>query len=190
MYKFIAVLLLFIISGCTGYNDLSEVNIKNKILLKNIKSWNVVYDSTSGYNKPEGTMVDNELAFTPYKDVNGVLDRPSPEYLFSDLRGKKISSGISKLLGEDGLKLANDADGVIQISRPTFLNEGRYILRTYVDFFDKDNQKIGTIVVYNNLRRETTSKGVRFVEMGGLMDDARFAEVCASKILSVFSETK
>ncbi len=190
MYKFIAVLLLFIISGCIGYNDLSEVNIKNKISLKNIKSWNVVYDSTSGYNKPEGTMVDNELAFTPYKDVNGVLDRPSPEYMLSDLRGKKISSGISKLLGEDGVKLANNGDGVIQVSRPTFLNEGRYILRTYVDFFDKDNQKIGTIIVYNNLRRETTSKGIRFVEMGDLMNDSGFAELCGKKILSVLSDTK
>jgi hypothetical protein len=187
--KSIVFLILLFISGCSGYNDLSEVNIKNKISLKNIKSWNVVYDSTSGYNKPEGTMVDNELAFTPYQDVNGVLDRPSPEYIFSDLRGKKLSTGISKLLGEDGVKLANNADGVIHISRPTFLDEGRYILRTYVDFYGKDDKKVASIVVFNNLRKETTSKGIRYVEMGGLMDDGKFAELCAKKISGVLNET-
>jgi len=188
MKQSIVIFLLLLIGGCSGYQNPSSVNIKNKSFLKDIKSWEVVYDSTGGYNKPSGTMVDNEEAFTPYKDVNSVFERPSPEYMYSDLRGKKLSTNISKLLVEDGVKISGNAGGVILISRPTFLNEGRYILRTYIDFFDKDARKLATIEVFNNLRKETTPKGIRYLEAGDLMNDAQFAEFCSEKILEIFNE--
>ncbi len=190
MKQCIVVFLMLLIGGCSGYQNPSSVNIKNKSFFKDIKSWEVVYDSTSGYNKPYGTLVDNELAFTPYKDVNSVFERSSPEYMYSDLRGKKLSTIISKLLGEDGVKISDNAAGYILISRPTFLNEGRYILRTYIDFFDKDAKKLATIEVFNNLRKETTANGIRYMDIGDLMNDSRFAEFCTEKILNVFRESE
>lgn len=185
MKQCVVIFLMLLIGGCSGYQNPSSVNIKNKSFFKDIKSWDVVYDSTSGYNKPYGTLVDNELAFTPYKDVNSVFERPSPEYMYSDLRGKKLSTIITKLLGENNVKISNSAGGVILISRPTFLDEGRYILRTYIDFFDKDARKLATIEVFNNLRKETTPKGIRYLEAGDLMSDSDFAKLCSELIISV-----
>lgn len=190
MKQSIVVFLMLLIGGCSGYQNPTTVNNTGKNFFKNIKSWEVIYDSTSGYNKPYGTLVDNELAFTPYKDVNSVFEVSSPEYMYSDLRGKKLSTIITKLLGEDGVKLSDNPDGVIVISRPTFLNEGRYILRTYIDLFDKDDKKLATIEVFNNLRKETTANGIRYMDIGDLMNDSRFAEYCTEKILSVFSESE
>lgn len=189
MKKSIVFLILLFITGCSGYNDLSEVNIKNKISLKNIKSWNVIYDSLSGYNKPFGNLVDNEEAFTPFKDVNSIRERPSPEYLYSDLRGKKLSANVVRNLIVKGMTFPEDAEGKIIILRPTFLNEGRYILHTYVIFFGKDDKEIAAIDVVNNLRKETTMKGVRYVDTGDLLNDSQFAEVCADKIAEVLNGT-
>jgi len=185
MYKYYAVILLFIISGCTGFSDQSSINIKNKSLLEGIKVWNIVYDSTSGYNKSYGTMVENEIAFTPYKDVNSVSDRPSPEYLFSDIRGKRLSTNIYKLLKDEGVLLSNDAKGVINVSRPTFLDDGRYIFRTTITFLDKENKEIAVIEVFNDVIKEITSKGISFKYSGDLKNDSQFASFCAQKILSV-----
>ena len=190
MYKSIAVILLFIISGCSGTIELSEINIKNESSLKNIRNWNVVYDSASGYNKSYGTMVENEIAFTFYKDVNSVPERPSPEYLISDMRGKKLSTNIFKLLKDGGVMLSDDAQGIINVSRPTFLNEGRYILRTTITLMDNKQNVIAVIEAYNNLRKETTAKGIVYKETGDLMNDSRFAGLCAEKILSALGKVK
>lgn len=178
-------LVLLIIAGCTGFTNQSEISIKNKSIIQGIKSWNVVYDSTSGYDKSYGTMVENEIAFTPYKDVNSVSDRPSPEYLYSDMRGKTLSTNIYQLLKDGGIMLSNDARGVINVSRPTFLNEGRYILRTTITFLDNENKVIAVVEAYNNLRKETSAKGITYKDTGDLMTDSRYASLCAEKILSV-----
>lgn len=178
-------LVLLIIAGCTGFSNNSEIHIKNKSVLQGIKNWNVVYDSTSGYDNSFGTTVENEIAFTPYKDVNSVSDRPSPEYLYSDLRGKTLSTNVYTLLKDGGISLSNDARGVIIISRPTFLNEGRYILRTTITFLDNENNKVAVVEAYNNLRKETSAKGINYKDTGDLMTDSRFAGLCAEKILSV-----
>lgn len=185
MKKSIVILILLFIAGCAGFNNPSEIKIRNQYVLRGIKNWNISFDSTRGYNKPYGTLVINETAFTDYKDVNSVPNRPSPEYLFADLRGKRLSGNIIRILGEKGMKLPDDADGKIIISRPTFLNEGRYILRTYITFFDKDNKEIAVIDVFNNLRKEITSGGIRYADTGEILDDNRFAEICVEKILSV-----
>ena len=185
MKKGIVFLILLIISGCSGVSNNSEIHIKNKSLLQGIKDWNVVYDSTSGYDKSYGTMVENEIAFTPYKDVNSVSDRPSPEYLYSDLRGKTLSTNVYKLLKDGGISLSNNARGVINVSRPTFLNEGRYILRTTITFLDNENNVIAVVEVFNNLRKEISAKGVNYKDAGDLLNDSRFAGLCAEKILSV-----
>lgn len=185
MKKSVVFLVLLIIAGCTGFSNNSEIHIKNKSLLQSIKDWNVVYDSTSGYDNSFGTTVENEIAFTPYKDVNSYSDRPSPEYLYSDMRGKTLSTNVYKLLKDGGIMLSNDARGVINISRPTFLDEGRYILRTTITFLDNENNKIAVIEAYNNVRKETTSKGISYKDTGDLMTDSRFAGLCAEKILSV-----
>jgi len=130
-------------------------------------------------------MVENEIAFTSYKDVNSVSDIPSPEYLYSDMRGKTLSTNIFKLLKDGGILLSNDAKGLINVSRPTFLNEGRYILRTTITFLDNENKVIAVIEAFNNLRKETTAKGINYKDTGDLMNDSRFAGLCAEKILSV-----
>jgi len=130
-------------------------------------------------------MVENEIAFTPYKDVNSVSDRPSPEYLYSDLRGKTLSTNVYKLLKDGGISLSNNARGVINVSRPTFLNEGRYILRTTITFLDNENNVIAVVEVFNNLRKEISAKGVNYKDAGDLLNDSRFAGLCAEKILSV-----
>lgn len=189
MNKIIVVLIVLFLSGCTGFNNPSEISVKNKLLLKGIKNWNVVYDSLSGYNKPYGNLVDNEEPFTQYKDVNSIPDRPSPEYMFSDLRGKRLSNNVTKILNEKGMKFSEDAEGKIIILRPTFLNEGRYILHTHVIFFNKDDKEIASVDVLNNLRKETTSKGIRYVDTGDILNDSQFADVCAEKINDVLNGT-
>ena len=188
MNKIILVLIVLFLSGCTGLNNSSDINPKDKVLLQAVKNWNVVYDSTNGYNKPAGNLVDNEEPFTHYKDVNSVPDRPSPEYMLSDLRGKRLSTNIIKLVSEKGMKLTEGAEGKIVISRPTFLNEGRYILRTFIVFYGKGDKEIAVMEVTNNLRKETTAKGIRYADNGDLLNDIQFADVCAEKINDALSK--
>ncbi len=188
MKKSLVFLLLLLISGCSSDFNQSETNLKIKFPGQGLKDWNILYDSASFYNKSYGTMVDNEIAFTPYKDVNSVSNRPSPEYLYSDLRGKTLSSSIYRILSVEGVKLSNDAEGVIVISRPTFLDEGRYILRTSITFFGKDKTEIAVLEVFNNLRKETTSRGISYKDTGDLMNDSRYAEFCAEKISDVLKQ--
>lgn len=185
MKKILLFIVLVFVSGCSGDINQTETKLKIKIPSQSIKEWKIIYDSTSGYNKNYGTLVDNETAFTPFKDVNSFSDIPSPEYLYSDLRGKKLSNNLVKMLNDAGVKLTNDGDGVIYISRPTFLGEGRYILRTYVTFLDKNDKEIATLEVFNNVRNETTSKGIVYKDTGDLMNDNSFAAFCSEKILSV-----
>ncbi len=188
MKKFLLFIVLLFVSGCSGDINQSDTNLKIKSSAQGINEWKILYDSANGYIKSYSTLVNNEIAFTPYKDVNSVPNRPSPEFLFSDMRGKTLSTNIYRLLSVEGFKLSNDAEGVIIISRPTFLNEGRYILRTYVTFIGKDNKEIALLEVFNNLRKETTSEGIRYKDSGNIMDDNRFAEFCAEKISSALKK--
>jgi len=188
MKKVLLFWVILLISGCSGNINQTDTNLKIKFPSQGVKSWNVLYDSVSGYNKVYGTLIVNEIDFTTFKDVNTVSERPNPEYLFSDLRGKILTGNIYRSLSVKGIKLSNDAGGVIIISRPTFLDEGRYILRTYITFFGKDNKEIAVLEVFNNLRKETTSKGIRYKDSGDLMDDSRYAEFCAEKILSALKQ--
>jgi hypothetical protein len=188
MKKYLLFLVILLFSGCSGNINQTDTNLKIKYPSQDVKSWNVLYDSVSGYNKAYGTLVVNETEFTPFKDVNNVSQRPNPEYQFSDLRGKILKSNIYRSLSVQGIKLSNDAEGVIIISRPTFLDEGRYILRTYITFFGKDNKEIAVLEVFNNLRKETTSKGIRYKDSGELMDDSRYAQFCSENILSAVKQ--
>ncbi|MCU0373088.1 MAG: hypothetical protein MUE56_07585 [Ignavibacteria bacterium] len=188
MKKILLLSVILLMSGCSGNINQTDTNLKIKFSPVDVKSWNVLYDSVSGYNKAYGTLIINEIDFTPFKDVNTVSERPNPEYLFSDLRGKKLTGNIYRSLSVQGVKLSGDAEGVIIISRPAFLDEGRYILRTYITFFGKDKKEIAILEIFNNLRKETTSKGIRYKDSGDLMDDSRYADFCAEKILSAIKQ--
>lgn len=182
MKKILIFIALVFVSGCSGYVNQTETNLKIKFPGQNINEWKILYDSANGYNKSYSTMIENEIAFTPFKDASSFSNRPSPEYLYSDSRGKALSNNLYRLLSLEGVKLSSDGDGMIIISRPTFLNEGRYILRTYVTFIGRDNKEIAVLEVFNNLQKETNPDGIRYKESGSIMDDTRFAEYCADKI--------
>ncbi len=178
---------LLFIAGCSGLPNKPEIDNNNKLIIQGIAQWKIVYDSTSGYNKNYGTMVENEIAFTPYKDVNSVPYRPSPEYLFSDMRGRNLSININQMLKTKGINVSDNANGVINVSRPVFWNDGRYILRATITFMD-NNKEIASIDVINNLRKETTANGIVYKDTGNLMDDTRFSSACAEKILEIMGK--
>ena len=182
MKKILLFIVLVFVSGCSGDINQTETNLKIKYPAQSISEWNILYDSANGYIKSYSTMIENEIAFTPFKDASSFSNRPSPEYLYSDSRGKALSTNIFRLLSVEGFKLSNNGEGVIIISRPTFLNEGRYIHRTYITFIGKNNEEIAVLEVFNNLQKETTPNGIRYRDSGSIMDDNRYAEYCAEKI--------
>ena len=186
MKQYFVVLILLVFSGCTSYSP-STIKVLNNQKIQSITSWNIVYDSSSGLSETN-SMIDNEKSFTTYQDVGDPENTPSPIYKWSELRGRKISDIIYKNLYDRGVKINENASGSIIINRPTFLDEGRYILHTYVSIFDKDKNLIAGLDIYNNCRQQNSTKGLHFVQSGDIMDDNGFAVLCADKIYNILNQ--
>jgi hypothetical protein len=187
MKKSLIFIILLFISGCSSY-DPSEINILNSQKIQGIKNWNIVYDSTSGLMENTNSLIDNETPFTIYKNAGSSGNQVSPGYKYSEMRGRTLSIKIEKYLEEKGMNISENAPGTIIISRPMFLNKGRYILHTNVSFLDNDKNEIAELDIYNNCWKRNSARGIHYVATGDIMDDNGFAVLCAEKIYSILNK--
>ncbi len=180
------LLILLFISGCSSY-DPSVINIRNAQKIQGIKSWTLSYDSSGGYNQTNSSIV-NELSFTDYLSPNSSSVSSNPEYKYAEIRGKNLSDNIKENLTKNGIFFSEVAAGKMVINRPTFFDDGRFILHTIVTLYDLNNTEIAQLDLFNNAQQRVTTKGIYYDVTGHILDDKDFATRCADKILKVLNQ--
>ena len=180
------LLILLFISGCSSYEP-SVINILNTQKIQGIKSWNISYDSSGFYAQTSSSIV-NELSFTEYLSPNSSSMLPNPEYQYSEIRGKNVSNIIKENLSGKGIFFSEVSAGNIVVNRPTFFDDGRYILHTVVTLYDMDKNELAQLDIFNNCRQRNTTKGIYYDMSGDIMNDKDFAVSGAYKILKVLNQ--
>ena len=180
------LLILLFISGCSSY-DPSIINIRNVQKIQGIKSWTLSYDSSGGYSQTNSSIV-NELSFTEYLSPNSTAVSSNPEYKYAEIRGKNLSDNIKENLTGNGIFFSEVAAGKMVINRPTFFDDGRYILHALVTLYDLNDNEIAKLDIFNNCRQRITTKGIYYDMSGDILNDKDFATSCAGKILKVLNQ--
>ncbi|HEY5125542.1 MAG TPA: hypothetical protein VIK14_17575 [Ignavibacteria bacterium] len=183
--KKMLIILLFI-SGCSSY-DPSVINILNTQKIQGIKSWNISYDSLGFYAQTSSSIV-NELSFTEYLSPNSSSMLPNPDYQYAEIRGKNLSDNIKENLSGKGIFFSEVSAGNIVVNRPTFFDNGRYILHSFVTLYDMYDNEIAQLDIFNNCRQRNTTKGIYYDMSGDVLNDKDFAISCAGKIFKVLNQ--
>ena len=186
MKKFIVLFAsLVFLTGCSAIDN-SNLKVINGEKLHTIKTWNINYDTLSGYTNTRSFIL-NESTTTAYIDPKGIKQVTTSDWEIAEKRGIELSGNVKTGLLENNLVIKENGEGLIKIYRPLFFEDGRYILHVIINIFDSKGTKIAEFDIFNSSRAQNEKNGIRYFALGDIKDDKNFAIYCANKILEIIN---